>query len=376
VKQLRILHLIATLGTGGAEQNLLRLIRSMDRSQFVNEVVCLTGPGPVAGKIEDLGVPVYFLKMRKGLPDLRGVLKLRFMANLYRPHIVQCWMYHANLMGLTLLRPAATVWNIRCSDMDLSQYGGVYRLTARAGAKLSRIPAAVVVNSDAGRRVHTTMGYHPKKWAMIPNGFDADTFRPDTDVRRRIRHELDIPPDGFVIGLIGRFDPMKGLPTFFEAADLFLRSYPETFFILAGRGISPGNPDIRKWLDPIPRKENFRLLDERDDVPQILAALDTATSSSLSEGFPNAVGEAMACGLPCVATDAGDTGQLLGGTGILVHRGSGRELCAGWNRIARLSSDERMEMGRKARRRIIGNYSQDRATREYEALYHEILGET
>ena len=82
-------------------------------------------------------------------------------------------------MGLTLLKPDATVWNIRCSDMDLSLYGRVYRFAVKAGAKLSGIPAAVIVNSNAGSTVHSSLGYHPKKWAMIPNGFDTELFKPD-----------------------------------------------------------------------------------------------------------------------------------------------------------------------------------------------------
>lgn len=370
---IKVLHLISTLDVGGAEQNLLRLISTMDKSTFDNHVVCMTKPGIVGQELEKTSTPVLSLNMKKGVPDIRAVLRLRFLARLMRPDIIQCWMYHANLLGLSLLKPKRTLWNIRCSDLDLSLYGHIYRFAVMAGARLSSLPYAVAANSISGKKVHEGLGYHPKKWAIIPNGFDTHIFKPDLEACSQIRSDLNIPRDALVIGLIGRFDPMKDHATFFSAASLFLRSHPDALFILAGRGVTDQNPRMRDSMGAITDQKKFHLLGERDDIPRILSAMDIATSSSISEGFPNALGEAMACRVPCVATDAGDSRLLLGDTGIVVDRKSPQELCKAWDIIARMTPETRLDMGSRARERIQKHYSQDKTTRSYEDLYWQIF---
>jgi glycosyltransferase involved in cell wall biosynthesis len=372
--RIKILHLISTLDMGGAEQNLLRLITTMDKDSFDNQAVCMTKPGIISHNMEQAGIPVHSLNMKKGMPDIRAVLRLRFLARLMNPDIIQCWMYHANLLGLSLLKPKRTLWNIRCSDMDLYCYGHVYRYTIKVGARLSHIPSVVIANSYAGKNIHEEIGYHPRKWVIIPNGFNTDLFKPDAHARIRIRGILNIPVDALVIGLVCRVDPMKDHVTFFQAAEAFLNIHPGTYFILAGRGVSKKNPSIDSLIPNGSKKANFHLLDERTDVEAIFSALDIATSSSAwGEGFPNAIGEAMACGVPCVATDVGDAGLLMGDTGLVVNRKSPQELSKAWDMIARMTPEARLEIGLRARERIQKHYSQDKTTRSYEDLYRQII---
>ncbi len=371
-RPIRVLHLISTLDMGGAEQNLFRLLISMPGETFIHQVSCMTAPGVMGRRMEQAGIPVHSLRMKKGSPELGGVLRLRFMAHLYRPDIIQCWMYHANLMGLTLMRPRRTLWNIRCSDMDLSAYGPVYRWTVRAGARLSSVPRAVVVNSHHGRDFHKDIGFHPRAWVVIPNGFDTDSFRPDPAARSALRATLGIPEETLVIGHVGRFDPMKDHATFFRAAREFMTLCPDVRFILAGRGMDRTNPDIMKLLPEETRAHQIHLLGERQDIEKVYPSFDIFTSSSRSEGFPNAVGEAMAAGVPCVATDAGDTGILMGDTGILVPRQSPEELCRAWQTLADMGPRARADLGTKARERIRACYSQELTTRQYADLYRKI----
>jgi glycosyltransferase involved in cell wall biosynthesis len=346
----------------------------MEGDVFENHAVSMTRPGIIGRKLERSGIPVHSLNMKKGMPDIRAVLRLHFLTSHIKPDIIQCWMYHANLLGLAILKPKKTLWNIRCSDMDLSLYGRVYRYTVRAGSKLSCIPLAIIANSQAGKNVHAGLGYQPKKWIIIPNGFDTDHFKPDNTARSQIRDELKISEDTFTIGLICRFDPMKDHATFFQAAETFLNSHPDTRFILAGRGVSRNNTFFENLLPKGSQNASFHLLGERNDIEHIFASLDVATcSSAWGEGFPNAIGEAMACGVPCVATDAGDAGILMGETGIMVKRQSPQELSKAWEKIAGMSLGESREMGQQARQRIIDHYSQDKTTRSYEELYKEIF---
>jgi glycosyltransferase involved in cell wall biosynthesis len=364
------MHLISTLDVGGAERSLLRLVTSMDRSAFQNRVVSMTRPGTVGRSLEGAGVPVLSLNMAKGTPELRAIVRLWFMAALMKPDIIQCWMYHAHLLGLALMKPGRTLWNIRCSDMDLSRYGRVYRLTVKAGALLSRVPCVVVANSHAGRDVHERLGYRPKEWAVLPNGFDTGTFRPDPAARAQVREELGIPADAFVVGLVARLDPMKDHATFFRAADSFLASCPGAHFVLAGSGVDADNP-LMKPLLPRNHGGRIHLLGERSDIARVNACLDAATSSSLSEGLPNAVGEAMATGVPCVVTDVGDSALLVGDTGIVVPKGDPEALSVGWKRL--LDPDLRRTLGDRSRKRIMDQYSLRTMVDRYEDLYRRVM---
>ena len=282
-------------------------------------------------------------------------------------------MYHANLMGLTLFQASRTLWNIRCSDMDLTIYGAVYRFSVLAGARLSRFPRAVVVNSQEGRSIHEKLGYHPREWIVIPNGINTDIFRPDLAARVLTRKSLDIPEDALVIGLVCRFDPMKDHATFFQAAGKFLKVYPDARFVLAGRGVERTNQDMKRLVPGGDVADRMYFLGERQDIEKIYPLFDIMTSSSAwGEGFPNVIAEAMACGIPCAATDVGDTGLLIGDTGILVRRRSPGCLCSAWDTIARMDLPGRKAMGIKARERIRLHYSQERTTGTYEQCYRGI----
>lgn len=370
---IKVLHLISTLDMGGAEQNLLRLASTLDKTRFSSHVVCMTTPGIVGESLKGCAIPVHSLAMEKGTPDLKGVYSLLYYARLIKPDVIQCWMYHANLLGLSMAQPGRTLWNIRCSSMDLDSYGRVYRYSVKAGAVLSSAPYAVVANSYSGRDVHEELGYHPRRWIVIPNGFDPDMFRPDPTARKSMRESLKIPPDSLVIGLVGRFDPMKDHGNFFQAAQALLEIHPQTRFVLAGRGITWENTALVELMPEGLDRSRVQLLGERTDVSAVFSSLDVLSSSSWGEGFPNAVGEAMACGVPCVVTDAGDSRVLVGDTGIVVSRKSPVELCSAWDTMARMSPEKRSEMGARARDRIVRNYTQDRTTRSYEELYRQVV---
>ncbi len=346
-KPLKILHIISTTDVGGAERNLQRLVCGMDRNRFENMVVSMTTKGPVGIEIEKCGIPVKALNMTKGLPDPRGIFRLMRIVRQFNPDIIQCWMYHANLLGL--LCGTKVIWNIRCSNMDLSKYGPVYRWSVKLGARLSPFAKGIVFNSESGRMWHSQMGYSTKRATVIPNGFDTDRFQPGNG------------SGGKTVVMIARNDPMKDHQTFFKAAGLMQLSDPTVRFILAGRGIT-----AEKFPDA---PSNCQLLGERSDIAEILKSADIATLSSVSEGLPNTIGEAMACGLPCVATDAGDSRALISDTGIIVPTSDPQALCNAWSEL--LNSDRRQELGRMARKRILENYSLEAMISRYQELYEK-----
>jgi len=361
---MKILHVITDLDVGGAETMLLRLATGMDPARFPCRVVSLIKPGPVGDRLREAGIGVDSLGMRRGQPSPVALWRLARLLRAFRPDVVQTWLYHADLIGLAALRLAfpfgprpALAWNLRCSYMALDQYPRMTTLTLKVCAALSRLPDAVLTNSSEARRFHQGLGYRARRFEVIPNGFDTARFRPDPEARRAVREELGIPQDAPVVGHVARFDPMKGHDTFIEAASLAESRLGDPHFLLVGRGVDDDNVVLARWLSCSGLDGGrVHLLGERNDVPRLMAAMDAHVSSSLGESFPNAVGESMACGVPNVVTDVGDSAILAGETGRVVPPEDPAALAAALVDLL-AAGPASPDSGRSPRARIQKNYS-------------------
>lgn len=371
-----VVHLITDLDVGGAELMLARLVRGLQRRGVRNLVVSMTAPGAVAARIESAGVRVISLGLRRGAIAPGATVRLRRLLAVERPDIVQTWMYHADLLGTFAAlprRPFALVWNLRASNIDMRRYRPLSGLVRAACAWLSRIPDVVVANAEAGVDYHARLGYRPRRWVVIPNGVDTEEFAPDPEAGRSFRREQGIPEAALVIGLVARRDPMKGHEVFLEAAARLLEAVPSLYVVLAGEGVTERDEPFRSWMGNVGRERarRVRLLGRRDDVPRIYCALDVAVSSSFGEGFPNAVAEAMACGVPVVATSVGDTPRLAESAGRLVPPGDPAAIvhaCAGI-----LENEElRAALGYAARCRIRDLFGIGEAVRQYDSMYRAL----
>lgn len=373
---IKIVHLITSLESGGAEMMLVKLLTAIDRTRFDGCVVAMTDHGRLIAAIQKLGIPVYTLGFRRGVPSFRGFLAFLHILRRERPHILQTWLYHADLMGLAGSRLCAVprlAWNLRSSHVDMSCYSRLSGAVLRVAARLARWPDVVVVNSHAGQASHTSLGYHPRKWSIIPNGFDTKRYRPDRDARASVRRELACDPDTPLIGLVARYDPMKDHATFLQAAALLRRRQPNIRFLLVGRDVDTRNRALIEAVATLGLEGVVSLLGERTDVPRIMTALDVfSLSSAFGEGSPNVVGEAMACGVPCVVTDVGDAARLVGDTGTIVPPRSPESLADGWSRLLALGADERARLGVAARRRIEADFALADIVARYEHLYEEL----
>lgn len=374
---IRVVHLITELNVGGAEIMLQRLVSRMDRQRFSNTVVSMTSAGPIGALIRAEGTPVSDLGMPDGVPSPVGALRLWTLLRRERPHILQTWLYHADLLGLLVGRTAGVptiVWNLRCSDLDLTRYSRTLRWVVKACGSLSALPEAIVANSEAGREHHARIGYRPRRWVLLPNGVDLETFRPNTSARQRLRAELGLSSKTPLIGLVARFDPMKDHRTFLEAAALLHRSRPDVHFMLAGLGLDSPNRRLADWLEELGIAPAVHLLGVRHDIHALMAGLDIATSSSaFGEGFPTAIAEAMACGVPCVVTNVGDSAVLVGDTGRVVPPRDPAALAAAWLDLLQ-SDSRRAACGLAARARAEGHFALDAVVRQYERLYEECFG--
>jgi len=374
---IKVVHVITGLTVGGAEMMLYQLLAHMDRTAFDSEVISLTDIGPVGEKIQELGVPVRALGMgRSGLPNPLLLPRLAGWLRAARPQVVQTWLYHADLIGTLAARFAGNppvVWNI--------QYGGFHSdhdkrrtvLVARACARLShRLPARIVSCSVAARAAHGEVGYELEKITVIPNAADTDAFQPDAEARRIVRQELGITDKTPLIGMAGRFNPQKDHHNFVQAAVRLHQDRPDAQFLLCGLDVTWQNPAFKEWVPPTMRGR-FHLLGRRQDVARLAAALDIGClSSAYGEGFPMALNELMACGVPCAVTDVGDCALLVGETGRVVPPRDPQALAGAWHELIEMSAEERTRLGHAARQRVETHFSITGIAARYEALYREV----
>lgn len=376
--RVRVLHVINNLATGGAESMLVRLATQL-RGEFDQSVVCLLDRGALAPRLESVGVPVEALGTSPRMPNPMVALKLARRMRALRPDIIQTWLYQSDLVGGVAARIANqpnVVWNLRAADLSPDESHPLTRLIVRLCAALSStIPARIICCAESVAQVHRQLGYETARMVVICNGVDLVRFRPDTAARLAVRTELGLPPDTLLIGHIARLHPQKDHETFFAAVQSLHRMRPDVHFVLAGQRMTAAEPEVAALVDRFEIDDRVHLLGERHDVPRICAALDLATSSSAwGEGFPNVLCEAMACEVPCVATDAGDSMRIIGDTGRVVPRRDPAALCSAWLELLSLDSDERARLGRAARDRVARHYDQRTSTESYAQIYRQ-LGE-
>ena len=240
-----------------------------------------------------------------------------------------------------------------------------------------RIPRKILCCSRVAKDIHISAGYDRGKMVVIPNGFDIFRFLPDANARVSVRSELGLRKDTPLVGLIARFDPQKNHAGFFEAATLVNLSCPNAHFLLAGAGVEGNNPTLRHAIQQAGVGVNTHLLGRREDISRLMAALDVlASTSSFGEAFPNVLGEAMACGVPCVVTDVGDSAEIVGKTGRVVAAEDMDGLAYNIVEILQLSHEERRAMGAKARERIRARYDIESVVRQYERFYKSLMSKS
>ncbi len=307
-----------------------------------------------------------------------GLFRLAGFARSVGAEILQGWMYHGNIAAslASLMVPDSLVaWSVRQSLAALeTEQDATVRLIRRATSARRR-PMKIVYNSETAARDHEALGYPADRTVLIPNGVDLDLFRPDRLARQRLRIELGLPENGLLVGMFARYHRVKDHTGFLAAARILAAARPEVDFILAGEGVTGENRELAELVARQGLQQRCRLLGRRDDIPSLTASLDLATLTSLSEGFPNVLAEAMACGVPCVATDAGESSTLLEPVGEVVPCRDPNALAAAWERILSMPDEERRRIGEAGREQVLSRYSLDRMTAAFEKLYRAMVSE-
>lgn len=373
---MKILHCITGLSGDGAQRMLLRLALSLREQGFHQEVVNLGPTTDFASFFCDGGIPVRSLKMKAGLASAcTGVVRLSRILGEVQPDVVQGWMYHSNLMlvgarFLSRLR-SPLLWNIRRGLDDYQELSLKTRMLIRMSAHTSVSADRILYCSSESRAQHEAFGFAPAAGVVMENGFDVSRFKPSRELREEVRRQYSIATDALVVGCVGRFDIAKGHAYLFDAFADLTRRRPGVTLLCAGRGMSSTHERLREMLRQRSIEGSVVLLGEQAAPERIYPAMDLYCSSSIGEGFPNVVSEAMACGVPCVVTDTGASRAVVGDSGVVVPTRNATALMEGMASMIERGALLRQELGARARARIEKLFSLDAIAARYASLYVE-----
>ncbi len=361
---MKIVFLMQQLSYGGAERQVVELAKGLKESGVSVVVAVFYPKNELESELQAAGVPIFNLEKR-GRWDVAGFLwRLIKFVRRENPRILHSYLTVPNILaGLikSFIPSTRIVWGIRSSNMKLSHYDWLSRLSYRLESLMSGRADAIIVNSEAGRTCLEIGGYPKEKITFIPNGIDTERFQPDRAEGSATRAAWGLDPGARVVGLVGRLDPMKGHETFLRAAAQAARRRDDLFFVCVGEG--PG--EFRESLVELSRELSLdgRVIwsGSRNDVSEVYNAFDVVCSASVfGEGFSNVTGEAMACGIPCVVTDVGDSARIVGDTGVVVPPGDPEALTEGLCALISAIEEKGQESSAKARERIVGRFSRPR----------------
>jgi glycosyltransferase involved in cell wall biosynthesis len=317
---MKIVHLITSLELGGSERALERLLCA-DR---INEhrVICLHEDGFIGPQLRERGIEVDSVHLpRRRMPNPRAIGRLWRLIRKDPPDVLQAWMYHANLLSAVVGKAAgagSVCWNIRRTGFHEDTLPISTKAVARIGAWLSHfVPRAIIYCAYSAAKWHADFGYDHSRAAVIQNGVDTEQFSPSRLLRNSLRAQLGIGVDTLVIGSVARFHPDKDHHTLLAAVERVAAVYPRLKCVFAGLGTEPNGP-LAALAERAGLANHVVLLGPSSDLPAIMNMLDLHITSSVTEGFPNVIAEAMACGTPCVSTEVGDARLVIGETGWIV----------------------------------------------------------
>jgi glycosyltransferase involved in cell wall biosynthesis len=376
---MRVLLSIPSLLPGGAERQFAELAAGLAARGHAVLAVALERGGPLETALG--GAQLVVLGKTSRLDNLRVAWKLAGLLRSFRPQVHYTFLTAACVLG-GLLKPffpaVRLAMGLRATDVDHTaySYGRAGRLMHGLEARLASLAELVVANSHAGRQDALRRGFRPDRTVVVPNGIDTVRCQPDRALGLPLREAWGIGPDELLVGLVARLDPMKDHPTFLRAAALLVARRPGLRFVCVGGGPEGYAAELRARADGLGLAGRLVWAGGRTDMPAVYNALDAlCLSSAYGEGFPNVLGEAMACGVPCCATSAGDSALVLAGAGVAVPTGDAEALAAGLEALLDRLAREGEGLRTACRERVRANFGVERMVEDTEARLEKLCAE-
>ncbi|NHH89283.1 glycosyltransferase [Pseudoalteromonas sp. MB47] len=368
---MHITHIIIGLKVGGAELMLERLItQTSNKSGVKHSVISFTSLGDIGLRLINAGVVVKTLGM-KGFPSfILAFPYTRMILKELKPDLVQTWMYHADFIGGLAARTLGiknVIWNVRNTNVKKDRLGS-YLFRRMCGFFSHILPKHIIYVSHSAKREHSKNGFMFSNSTVIGNGFDTDKFKFSQEHRDFFRKEIQLSDDEIAVFSVGRFDKAKDHKTFINAICKAREKNPKIKGILIGRGIILEQFDLTDT-----QMSGFINVGQVSNVHELLSAADIFCLHSITEGFPNVLGEAMSVGLPCIATKAGDAELILEQPHYTVDVGDYYLIS---DLILELSKSVFLDsVGNINRERVINFYSLEQVICSYIDLYKEVCFE-
>lgn len=374
---MKVIHILSGLYQGGAESQLEKLILFSKNENISHVVISLKNDKtPLMQRFRDNGITVHCVGFN-GIGVFVGFFRLKvLLKKLTTPTtVIQCWMYHANFFGLLAAWligvSSQVVLNIRRTELPK----GLTGLLAALSAKLSNIlPVKIICCAEAAKESHIVAGYNSANILVIHNGIDIELFQPNDGARVDFRNEISVVNNDFIIGMVGRYAPIKGHLYLLQAFERLLSEGKNRSIklVLVGREIETAVALQTLLVLPL-IKRNLILLAERSDISKVMPGFDLLCLPSLSEGFPNVVAEAMASGVPALVTDVGDAAIIVDNNDMVVAPADIKQLTEKLSNFIDKSSSEKKEISERVRKLIVTQFSVEHAWREYYKLYKRII---
>jgi sugar transferase (PEP-CTERM/EpsH1 system associated) len=370
--RLRVLHFFSYLGLGGTELTALRMINGLDKNQFENQLCGIRG---FDSQVVALRCPQADILALPSHPSAKHtqVFALRKLIKQIRPHVV-----HSRNWGTIEAVPAA--WMAGVPVIIHSEHG--YEMDSLAGLPLRRrlfrravygMATSVFAVTGELQEFHARQAWvSPTRIRAISNGIDTEIFSPRPELRKSLLEKAGVPAGRLVVGSVGRLVPIKDHATLLKAAALLAARGVDVHVLLAGAG--PELARYQELLSTSPTLANrVSFLGARDDVYEVLNGMDVFVLPSLSEGMSNTLIEAMACGLPVLATRVGGNPEVVSSelSGSLFAPGDINGLAERLERLAQ-DADLRRNLGKAARQRAVSQFSLQSMVGNYKRLYLEL----
>lgn len=340
-RPIRIWFLIRDSEIGGAERQLIVLAKGLHQRGHDVSVVTFYPGGGFWPELNSCGFKVISLNKCGRWDVVPFMFRLVRAAREARPDVVHSYTNGPNIL-VTLLRwllaCRKVVWGVRASDMDAGTYDWLSSLTIRWAPRLAPLADLIIANSQAGQSHLMRQGVPQGKIIVIPNGIDTARFAPDPEAGKQVRAEWGIADEAVAIGIVARLVQKKNHPAFLKAAAALRRRLPTAKFVCVGSGPRPYLMYLQEIARDMGVSDAVIWAGERTDMPAVYNALDVVClTSAFGEGFPNAVGEAMSCGVPCIVTDNGDAALVVEDAGEVVRGDDPVQLADAMERVARRS---------------------------------------
>jgi sugar transferase (PEP-CTERM/EpsH1 system associated) len=381
-KPTKILHVVHSLEVGGLENGLVNLLNRLDPERFKQTVCCLTSAGKFAERIKIPGIEIIELNIPAGQFRF-PLLRLAKMFHRLSPHIVHTrgWptvdaVFAARCARISRLVHGEHGWEHSDVDGNNWKRNQIRRLVGHT------VDRYVIVCDFFRSWLNDMCRVKNERIVYIPNGVDTERFRPldcgsaaevgPSELRKRLRCRLGLPPDTLLVGTVGRLDPVKDFPTLMKGFNQIKEDFPRAKLVIVGDG--PVRSKLTRIVDELDLAPSVIWLGERDDIPELLRCFDVFVQASIFEGMSNTILEAMASGLPIVTTNTGGNPELVtsGENGILVQVGDAQGV---GDALARYLADSalRKSHGSNSRERAIEYFDLSLMATRYAEMY-ETLG--